>query len=136
MICSLRSVSNLQQIAGFVAKKKKIKEIRKASKLENKNFINHSQTEEEEIEAKKFAATLPGGAKPRRRILEYIIERDRFKKQYPLITAADKTNDRKALYRKLTNRLYLIVSKDRNQHQWQFPQGEWEEKDGMHLRKV
>jgi hypothetical protein len=102
----------------------------------SKKKKEEEEVEDPEAQAKKALATLPGGAKPRKLILEYLLERDRFKKQYPLITPADKLNDRKALHRKLTNRLYLIVRKNRNNHSWQFPQGGWEEKDGMHLRKV
>lgn len=94
------------------------------------------EQEDPEAAAKKALQSLPGGAKQRKHILEYLLERDRFKKQYPLVTPADKINDRKALYRKLTNRLYLIVKKNRSEHSWQFPQGGWEESDGLHLRKV
>jgi len=56
------------------------------------------------------------------------------KKIYPLITPADLSNDMKSVYRKLTNRLYLIVKKPRKEFSWQFPQGGYEEKDGKHLR--
>jgi hypothetical protein len=43
----------------------------------------------------------------------------------PRITEADKANDRKSLYRKLDKKLFLIVKRQRDQHTWQFPQGDW-----------
>lgn len=43
----------------------------------------------------------------------------------PRITEADKANDRKSLYRKLDKKLFLIVKRGRDQHTWQFPQGDW-----------
>lgn len=43
----------------------------------------------------------------------------------PRITEADKANDRKSLYRKLDKKLFLIVKRKRDQHTWQFPQGDW-----------
>jgi len=53
----------------------------------------------------------------------------------PLITQFDEKDDRKSLYRKLTNRLYLIVKKPRQKYSWQFPQTFYEEaKDKQHLR--
>jgi large subunit ribosomal protein L46 len=58
------------------------------------------------------------------------------KENYPLITEADKTNNRKSLYRALTSRLFLIVKKDRKEHAWQFPQGGYEKVDGVHLRNT
>jgi hypothetical protein len=57
-------------------------------------------------------------------------------KVYPLLTEADYNNDRKSLYRKLTNRLYLIVKKPRAENAWGFPQGGYETADGEDLRKV
>jgi len=59
-----------------------------------------------------------------------------FEKIYPLITPDDISNNRKSLYRKLTESLYLIVKKPRQQHSWQFPQGGRDEKDGFSLRKT
>jgi len=58
------------------------------------------------------------------------------KEDSPIITEADKRNDRKSLYRALTDRLYLIVKKNRPEHFWQFPQGDYEEKHGNSLRKT
>jgi large subunit ribosomal protein L46 len=49
----------------------------------------------------------------------------------PRVTEADRTNDRKSLDRALSTDLYLIVKKDRGgDHEWQFPQGGYEDADG------
>lgn len=53
-----------------------------------------------------------------------------------LVTEDDVANNRKSLYRKLTNRLYLIVRKPREKHAWQFPQGGYEIVDGNELKKT
>jgi len=39
------------------------------------------------------------------------------------ITEADLTNDRRSLDRKLPHSLFLIVKRNRSDHEWQFPQG-------------
>lgn len=41
----------------------------------------------------------------------------------PLITRHDKMDNRKSLRRKLDQRLFLLVKKQRDNHSWQFPQG-------------
>jgi len=56
--------------------------------------------------------------------------------ELPLITEFDKKNDRKSLYRKLTNRLYLIVKKPRKTNPWEFPQANWQQSDGVHLKNT
>jgi len=56
--------------------------------------------------------------------------------ELPLITQFDKKNDRKSLYRKLTNRLYLIVKKPRKTNPWEFPQANWQQADGIHLKNT
>jgi len=52
----------------------------------------------------------------------------------PRITEADTANDRKSLYRKLDKKLFLIVKRQRDQHAWQFPQGDWVQ--GEMIREV
>jgi len=58
----------------------------------------------------------------------------RVKPKWPVITPDDISDNRKSLYRKLRNHLYLIVKKPRKDFPWQFPQGGWEPKDTDHLR--
>jgi len=59
-----------------------------------------------------------------------------FTKIQPFITEQDISDDRKSLYRKLTKRLYLIVKKPRTNHQWQFPQGLYDDEDESVLRET
>ncbi|MBS1890105.1 MAG: hypothetical protein JST59_02335 [Actinobacteria bacterium] len=58
-------------------------------------------------------------------------------KEGSILTLADQQNDRKSLNRKVTERLYLIVKKDRNDHSWGFPEALYDPaEDGSSLRKV
>jgi len=46
-------------------------------------------------------------------------------------TEADRKNDTRSLYRKLDQKLFLIVKKHRPNYQWQFPQSSWKEGETM-----
>jgi len=48
------------------------------------------------------------------------------------ITEDDRKNNVRSLDRKLAERLYLIVKKQREQHAWQFPQGGWEKNESLY----
>jgi hypothetical protein len=50
------------------------------------------------------------------------------------MTKSDLANDRKSTERKCAESLYLIVKRNRQENQWQFPQGKWLE--GESLRQV
>jgi hypothetical protein len=50
------------------------------------------------------------------------------------ISRSDLANDRKSMERKCAESLYLIVKRNRQENQWQFPQGKWLE--GESLRQV
>jgi hypothetical protein len=68
---------------------------------------------------------------PRKTIKKEIKEE---KEVRSIITEFDLRNDRKSLFRKLTNHLYLIV---KSGDTWNFPLNEYnEEVDGHHLKKV
>jgi large subunit ribosomal protein L46 len=57
-------------------------------------------------------------------------------KSFPKITLEDEADNRKSLYRKLDQRLYLIVKKDRTSNAWQFPQATHADEDGDALRNT
>jgi len=53
-----------------------------------------------------------------------------------LFTEFDRKNDLKSLYRKLNDKLYLLVKRPRKVNAWEFPQGVWTEPDGDHLKNT
>jgi large subunit ribosomal protein L46 len=47
-------------------------------------------------------------------------------------TSLDKATDRQSLERQLKDTLYLVVKRNRNKYQWQFPQGAVESEELLH----
>jgi hypothetical protein len=61
------------------------------------------------------------------------METDSTVRSYPRITLDDERDDRRSLNRKLWERLYLIVRRNRPSFQWSFPQAAWREGESLRL---
>lgn len=81
--------------------------------------IESGEVVDEEEMRKKIYAQYAGSDKGERIIEEYDLMT---RKDPPRITQADMDDDRRSLNRKLDERLFLIVKKDRKKYAWQFPQ--------------
>jgi len=97
----------------------------KSDKMTIKSLNENNELEDQIIDLNKFPSArfgfCPRTERAARTKENGFVESP--EKVYPLLTEADEKNDRRSLYRKLTNKLYLIVKKPRDNHSWQFPQG-------------
>ena len=55
---------------------------------------------------------------------------------YMVLYVADRNNDRSTINRKLTESLFLVVKRNRQDNAWQFPQGKWAEGETMRQVKM
>jgi large subunit ribosomal protein L46 len=111
-----------KRISEFIQKEKE-----KAKKGASAKTINKPSLQELENMMSRKITNSDGSVPESLRIPRYTKDN--------LITKDDRENNLKSVFRAIDSYLYLIVKKDRAQHQWQFPQGGYDrDKDGVHLR--